>query len=450
MSARRTDERGSALIVALAVLTIGLLLGAAAVVEAVVSRHGADRGTASKQALQAADAGLQAAVDNMNRLAVDDSVLPCVARATGGVLSLVGPDLAVGGGWCPEVSEQLADSRSFRYRVSAAVQVTGSQVTLDRTVVAYGRSGSVERRVAAKVSALTGAPLFSNNAIISLRELSMPNSARVLGNVRSNEGIALTNSAQICGDATPGPGHAVTTANFASVCTGFSTAAASQQLVLSPIDQGNAATVNDNARICGADPCTSASQISWAAPSRRLVLNNNSSVTLGGSIYSFCQLELHQNSSLIIPVKSAGSSVRIFIDAPENCPGVSPSGGLVKDNGADIVNLNGDPVTLQIYVLGSADPARETAVSFSNNNALAARTPFVVYAPNSTVSLVNYARVYGAIAARRIVLGNNVAIDYSESVSTITTSAILPLYRRQQYRECPPTVVAGGAPDSGC
>ena len=441
-------ERGSALIVAISVLLVGSLLATVAVREAVGIRKAADRGTASKQALQAADAGVESALDAMNRLAVDDTLLPCVARASGGLLSLVGYDVALGSQWCPQVSEQLADGRSFRYRVSAAVQVTGSQVTLDRTIVSFGRSGSVERRVAAKVSALTGTPLFSNNAVISLQDLVMPSSARITGNARSNGNIALSNSAEICGDATPGPGHSVSTSNSAHVCSGFSSAAAAQDLVLAPIDQGSAATTNDNGRICGLDPCTSASKISWTPSTRRLVLSNNSSVTLGGSLYSFCQLELLNNSSLIIPVKSAGSSVRIYIDAPANCPGVSPVGGLVKANGAQIVNLNGDPVTLQIYVVGSA--TQDTSVSFTNNNVLSTGTPLVVYAPYSTVTLVNHARIKGAIAARRIVMGNNVAIDYSESIGSLATEAILPLYRRQQYRECPSAPPAGGAPDAGC
>lgn len=145
---RLSDQRGSAVIAALAVMTLGLLLGSVAITRSLASNRQADRGTAVRQAQQAADAGLQIAIDRMNRLEVDQGLLPCVASASGGVLSLGGYDVALGGQWCPAVTETLADGREYSYRVSAAVQITGAQVTLDRTVVSTGTSGRVTRRVA--------------------------------------------------------------------------------------------------------------------------------------------------------------------------------------------------------------------------------------------------------------------------------------------------------------
>lgn len=266
----------------------------------------------------------------------------------------------------------------------------------------------------------------------------------IAGSARSDGNIELLNSSEVCGHATPGLTGSVSLGSSGSVCPGFSTARAPGQLVLPPVAQGNAPTVNDNARICALDPCTSRSQITWEPTLRRLSLRNSSSITLGGSVYSFCQLELRNSTSLIIPVKAPGTAVRIYIDAPENCPGVASAGRFTMANSAQVVNLNGDPVTLQVYVVGSA--AQDAPVSLANSNTMA----FALYAPNSTVTLANSVRVRGAIAANRVVLGNSVRIDYAESIGTLRTQTILPIYRRQQYRECAPSPPAGGMPSAGC
>ena len=66
-----------------------------------------------------------------------------------------------------------------------------------------------------------------------------------------------------------------------------------------PVDQGSAATVNDNARITGAksgtgtprDTCSGCGNISWNAATRVLQVANNSTLTLTGDVYSFCSAD---------------------------------------------------------------------------------------------------------------------------------------------------------------
>lgn len=461
MMARLAGQRGSAVIASMAVLMLTLALGAVAGSRATVVTQGAQKNTQSKRALQAADAGVRAAVDRLNRLDVGRSTLPCAvdvdASAGGVVLDLADFDAtfsaSVGENWCPEVFEQLADGTSYRYRVAQAVQVTGSQVTTERTVVAVGRSAGRERRVAAQATALSGTPLFGPNAVISLQNLTLTNQARVGGNARSNGDVRLENSSEVCGDATPGPGRLV----YGTLSCGGSAQPASSDLVLPPIDIGTLRTDNDNDRICQStmpdgtqgDICTRPNQIDWdgtngtnLAPGPNpagtaLILKNTSTITMGGSRYLLCRLELHNSSTLIIPTKGVDpatgkpTAVQIYIDAPENCGGPGTT-GFLRANSAAIVNQNGDPVTLQIYALGGSPVTLENRTVAN----------MVVYAPESTITLGNRARIVGAVAGRQVTMDNNVDITYHSSVANLTTTALFPLYRRERYRECPPSTTA--------
>src|SRR5205807_180831 len=246
---------------------------------------------------------------------------------------------------------------------------------------------------------------------ITLSDLNMPNSTRIDGNVGSNGNISLSNSGTICGNATYGPGKSFTTANSGSLCPGYSAGAASLPFVLNPVDQGNAATVNDNGRIgvTGPDVLVPSAQTSWNAASRTLSLKNSATLTLTGNVYSFCELDINNNAQLIIGTRAPSAPpLKIYIDAPENCPGVSGAGSVTLRNGASISNLNVDPTTLQLYVVGSSQTA--TSVDFQNN--FQEQIPMIIYAPQSSVSLENHTTIVGAIAAKTVSLQNNTGITY--------------------------------------
>lgn len=440
----RRREEGFAVVVALGVLTICLLLGSAAVLSATAANDTSNRDRATKKAIQAADAGLQAAIFRMNRLNVVRSALPCVGLD----LSLLPLDASTG--WCSPVGETLGDGESYSYAVSPVTQVSGSQVTLDRTIVVTGTARGVTRRVAATASALRGTPLFGPSTVVSLRDLALANSARIgaageTANVRSNGSISLSNSSTVCGNVTPGPGRSVTTVNSSSVCAGFSTAPASSPLVLPPVDQGNTATVNDNARICAADPCSRANSTTWNATTKRLSIANQQTVTLGGSVYSFCQLDLANRATLQIAPRAAGTSVRIYIESPDSPACAGSTGGITKVSNSQVVNPNPDATQLQFYVVGS--PTRATTVSFAN---LTRSAPMTIYAPTSTVSLANNAVFRGAIASLQLSMANNTQILPDASTSALETSTVLPIYRAGQYRECRPRAPVANDPKSGC
>jgi hypothetical protein len=443
------DERAIAVPVALAVLFLVWGLATLSLREALTSQQQTQRDRDVKRALQAANAGVDAALYRFNLL--QPGSLQCITL-TAGTLTLTALQ---SDGWCAAQTEDLGDGVTYTARVSPALSIRpNGQALVQREVVSTGAVHGVRRRVMTRITAATGEPVVPGGyAGVSLTALTVGNNVDISGGLGTNGSILLKNFAQVCGDATPGPGKALTIQNNAHVCGGYSVSPATTPFNLQPIDQGNAPTDNDNSRIgnppglTSLDPCTTCGSIDWNPATRVLNLRNNATLTLGGNIYSFCRLDLDNSSQLKIAARAPGTSVRIYIDSPENCGGGSGMGSVSVRNDAAIVNMNTDPTTLQLYVVGSPDKA--TTVDFSNGIDFATGMVMAIYAPYSTVTMSNNVSLTGAIAARSLVLQNNASLTYSDRIADITTGSPLRLYRSAEYRECGSDQETA-AIDSGC
>ncbi len=446
---RMGGERGIAVPVALAVLVLVWALATVSLREALTSQNQSQRDRDVKRALQAANAGVEAAIYRFNLLQPGSQ--QCVTGA-GGTLGITG---LAQDAWCAEQSEDLGDNGSYTMRVSPAVAIQpNGQALIQREIVSIGYSNAVRRRVLTRVTAATGEPIFPGGyAGVSLTALDVGNNVNVTGGLGTNGSILLKNFADVCGNATPGPGKSVSIQNNAHVCGGYSTTAAQTSFNLQPVDQGNAPTVNDNGRIgdppagTNPDPCTSCSDIEWDPGTRVLSLRNNATLTLGGNVYSLCRLDLDNTAQLKIAARASGTAVRIYVDSPDSCGDGNGMGSVSVRNNASIVNMNTDPTTLQLYVVGS--PTTATSVDFANGVSLQTDLVMAIYAPNSTVTLRNNTHLTGAIAARLLVLENNALLNYHERIADITSGSMVRLYRDAEYRECSNDPVTA-ALDSGC
>jgi hypothetical protein len=416
---------------------------------AITSEHSSLRDRNIKQAMQAANAGVEAAMYRTNLM--QPGSLQC-AYKTNATSALVVTSVQADG-WCATQTEDLGNGQTYTMRVSSAhsLHVNG-QSLVQRTIISTGTANGVQRRVMLRANAATGEPVFPNGyAGVSLDGLNLPNSVQVDGGVGSNGDIILRNSAQVCGNVTPGPGKEVIVRNTASVCPTASTAAAQQSFNLQPVDQGDAPTNNDDARIgsppqpTSLDPCTDCNGIDWDPSTRFLRLRNNSTLTLGGSIYSFCGLEIENTAQLKVAARPLGTGIQIFIDSPEHCGGAGTGSVQVRNSGS-ILNLNSDPTTFQLFVLGSSSIA--TYVAFDGID-FAGDLVMAVYAPYSTIRIKGLAHLSGAIASKSIDLQNSAHITYHERIADITTGSPLRLYRSEQYIECS-SVTPSVEPDSGC
>lgn len=437
---RLASESGIALPTALMLLFVIGTLASVALLSSRTVFAASIRDQAEKRALAAADAGVSVALYRLNKLVPGST--QCVIRPSASQLSLVEVPAS---GWCPQQTEGVGNDDAYTYSVSAAVNVTiNGQGLLQRKIVATGLADGVTRRVLAVTASATGTSLFGSYTVISLTDLNLQNSARIAGDAGSNGNISLSNSAELCGNLTYGAGKRFTTANSSRQCPGYQTGPLAQPLVLNPVDTGPAG-VNDNARIGVQDSLTGALLGTVWDPSQRVLsLTNSAVLTLTGNVYRFCRLQLDTSSQLIIAARSAGQPpLKIYIDDPADCPGVSDPGSVRVRNNSTVLNLNTSATSLQLMVSGS--PVASTSVEFSNNSSL--KVPLVVYAPRSTVSLQNSAALEGAVAAKTLSMTNSASV--TGQAGTADVHWLTTLFQRQSWVECPSKNL-NSAPDSGC
>jgi hypothetical protein len=441
VTSRLRSEAGIALPATVIMLFIIASISAAVATSALSANTQSVRDRSVKRSVAAADAGLQTAIYRLNKLKPAE-LLCTIVGATGLEIEPVQAD-----GWCRAQSEDLGEGAQFSYRVDGgAITKVNGQELLQRKIVATGTVNGVQRRVMGVVGSSTGRPLFGGYAVISLSDLNMPNSTIIAGNAGTNGNISLTSSAELCGNATFGPGKHFSTSQSGHLCSGFFSQSADQPFVLNPVDQGNAATANNNDRIGVLDPWTDSSKIVWNPSTRVLKLQNISTLTLTGDVYSFCYLEISNNATLIIGPRASGRPpLKIYIDAPENCGSVSGRGNVKLQNGASITNLNTDPTSLFLNLVGSSTV--NTSVSFENN--FEQTVTMLIYAPKSTVLIQNYTNIFGAIAAKSVQLQNNTKVTWHEKAGDVTVDDLFPLYQRQDWKECE-AKQPGSVPDSGC
>jgi Tfp pilus assembly protein PilX len=443
------DERGVALPVALAVLFVTAGLATVAARSAIVADHQSLRDRNAKRAIQSATSGLQDAVYQMNML--QPSANQCVAKTA--PLSAVAVQT---NGWCAAQTEDLGDGAQYSHQVSQAASVTVNGFVYDqRTIVSTGTVNGVVRRASLTINAATGSPLFPPGYVIATQNsIDIKNNTKVTGGLASNGNITLKNNADVCGPITAGVGKTYSYGNNTTVCPGYSTAPATTPFVFQPVDQGTSRTVNDNIRITRAitgssttpkDTCSGCSKITLDS-NRVLTINSGGTLTLTGDLYNFCKLNLN-GGDLQIPVRT--TTMKIFIDTPENCSAVgSTAGSVYFKGGGEFVNLASNPALVALFVAGSATKATTVELS-SNDSSGSTDVSLAIYAPNSTVDYANNLKFVGALVSKSLTLKNNSQLTYDSRVAGITSGSNSRYYQSFDYKECASSPTTS-TPSSGC
>ena len=446
---RLTDERGVALPVALAVLVTVAGLATVAARAAIVSNNQSFRDNNAKRAVQAAAAGLQAAVYQTNLMQPADN--QCVHKDTSSGALTNGALEA--DNWCRPQTEDLGDGAGYTMQISAATLSTSSTGLgiAQRKVVSYGTVNGVRRRAVVTINAGRGAPVFPPGFAVMVRDsINLMNNAVFNGHVGSNGAINLKNNSHACGDVVTGPGKTATIGKNATQCAGYTVYSASEPFDLQPVDL-TLATPNDNIRLTNMkaspqgsprDTCSNCSRVEWSSSTRVLDVQNNGVLTLSGDVYLLCRLEVRSGGTIQIPART--TPLRIYIDTPENCGGSTGMGSVLWDG--NLVNLYSPPHALGILVAGS--PTKGTTVDPPTNDAT---SPVGIYAPNSTVKLKNNVQFTGAIVAKSITAMNNAVFTWDPSISGLVSGSDIRFYQvaTGSYKECTGTAT-GTAPDSGC
>jgi hypothetical protein len=240
-------------------------------------------------------------------------------------------------------------------------------------------------------------------------------------------------------------------------CTSRYSTVQQQELTLPAVNQGDAATNNDNGRLFSqdlisgnkADACFNGrngnNQTDSSCRARELSVSNNSAVTLTGGTYSFCKLTMRSNSSLYI---SAGHTVAIYFDSPEACGYASGVVQLDMASNTRITSTDGHAANVAMLFVGSS--TRQTQISLSSNTAVGTNCQqnFVIYAPLTDVEMNSNSTYCGAMGAKSLHLDSNADLKTDPSQASLLLPPVSPHYDNPQFREC--SVATGSTPTTGC
>jgi hypothetical protein len=434
------SERGFALPTVLMIIIAGLGLSGAAVVSSIHTQSGSVRDEDSKDALAAADAGVQVALYRQNKIATS-SALPCVVLGPGSDL-VPGPALA--DGWCPAWTGTVG-GRSYTYRVKPWTLVGTTQTGIKRqlSVVSVGSADDVSRRVDVVASAKDGSGVFGSFSAVGIDSVTIKSSSSIGNattrtNSASNGNIATEGSGYLCGDAQHGLGQGFS----GTQCSGYQVF--EEALLMPPVDPGTAWTNNSNGRFFAQDP--KQGNVTWNATTRTLSMTGGGRVTLGASDkpYSFCKLSMTGNSQLIV---AQGTVVTVIFHSPETCGQTGdPVTQINMTGNTQFVTTSGNPYDLRVVMAGSG--SIPTKARFTGNSG----SEMTIYAPQTDVELWGSTTYYGVVAGKTLTLGGNAKLlnDDRAGQSQLPISIV---YHRDRYVECTggtmPTDV-GTHPDDYC
>jgi hypothetical protein len=453
---RLASEAGFAVPTVMLMTVAALGMAGVAVTTSIHGQAGTVRDQGSKAALAVAESGVSQALLHYNR-----GVPPCVP--------------AIEGEWCGPVAGMSVNGGEVAYwaRIASGEECeVGNEVECVE-IVAIGNVEGTTRRVNVLASTLsteesTGGGPFATAGVLSLDSLTLDSNSTIHTGSATNGYLELKANARQCGPASVGIGKEMkppTGAGYYSDvdCKAKGTTVLQQELTLPPVDQGNAATVNDNYRFFSQDvvadedkkdACWNGVRADGKATNdcglRELRLSSNSSLSLGGSIYSFCKLTLLSNTALYV---APGEKATIYFDSPENCKYPAGTTQLNLQSNARITSATGDPVSVALLFVGSE--TMQTRIQLNSNTSVNGPCDqnLVIYAPRTDVDLDSNSRFCGAIAGRSVHLDANAHIWSSADSDSFELPGVeIPEtaahYTPYRFVEC--SVAAAEPPDAGC
>ena len=463
-----SDDRGFALATVMfmtlsvfAVVTVGVLT-------TIRTQSGTVRDQDTKAAFTSAEAGVTQALMRYNGDFNPTDSAPCLLPDG----TRIGAAATQSAGWCAPVSGFGAGN--FSYRVCPGPPCA-EEGTIE--IVGVGETDGVTRRVHVVANSSSGEQIFTDSSVKMGDGINLDANAIIHAGSSTGGDIVLASNAKQCGHASVGVGHRMSTSGNAGYygdtnCSGqLSTSTVGQQdLTLPPVNQGAAATVNDNCRISRAVPvsdsrCTfntadpkdlisgNASRVSWNPDTRQLSINANTSLTLTGSAYSFCKVTLASNSAIYL---AAGQTVAMYFDSPEACglPYDVPSNPqlgttqLSVDSNARITSASGTPANVAMLFVGS--PNRLTNLLMSSNTQISGSCVqnFVIYAPYTHIEMNSNSQYCGVMAGQSLHMDSNAEVFTNSLSQQFTLPRTAPHYVASRFVEC--GVESASPPDAGC
>jgi hypothetical protein len=463
------SESGIALPMAMIITVIGLGLASVPVIASISSQSGGTNNQRGNEALAAAEAGAERAVLAQSQLLAGDpdalcengslqgagwcpkvgpeeiglaayeyELRPCYEGGAGGAECTDANEQAEceageGGGAVQVVSTGISNGVQKRVEVTACASSEGGLLPEEVEMIEEEQERGVIETSMEKEKAegkdvvktqdpptyLPGTPVtvpppnvYVKGQIVGIDWLNMNNNAQVYnGGAGSNGSVKMSGSANVCGTVSYGTTFSTdnSSSNQApSGCAAGRTVGKGTAEYPAVDLPANIATSNSNSRLVSQDPVGpnvwQRGNISWNSSNRSLTVSYDQ-LTLEGTLpYFLCKLTLAGGSKLLA---GSGKSIRIFFDAPQNCPGLNGGSQLQIANGAYVgADSNHGP---GFYFVGSST-ANASRIELGGG---ANVSQFVVYAPYSAIVANNGVNVNGVIIGRTLELGGGAYINKS-------------------------------------
>jgi hypothetical protein len=305
---RLSSEAGFAVPTVTLMMVAALGMAGIAVATSIQGQDGTVRDQRSKSALGVAESGVEQALLRYNRYGLVPDAAPCAP---------VGGTVPAADGWCPEVSTTVSGYPvSYGVRPESTEMPSGDIAWTEMEVVSTGSLSGVTRRVDLIATSSAGQGVFVDATVQSEDGITLDPNTEVHAGSATNGNLTVGKNAKQCGTATVGIGKEMDNDGEYSTdieCGAAGGEAAQQEIDLPPVNQKDAATVNNNDRLFTQDLISGQGNLKNAAcfdghngagapdgscGERELLIGNNATVTLGGTVYSFCKLILKSNSAL--------------------------------------------------------------------------------------------------------------------------------------------------------
>lgn len=449
------SEQGFAVPTVMLMTVAAMAVASVGVMASIQGQSGVVRDQGTKSALEVAESGVNQALLYYNR-----GVEPCTP--------------ATEGSWCGPVTGMSVNGGAVKYwsRLASGDECqVGNEVDCVE-IVSEGDVNGVTRRVDVSASTVPtekspGAGPFASAGVLSYESMSLDSNSAIHTGVATNGDLTLRGNAKQCGQASVGIGKGMKLENNAayysnSKCSTKTSTYLQQALTLPAVKQGDAATNNDNGRfftqdlVSGnkSDACWSGKTAEGKSTShcgtRELKVEHNSSLTLGGSVYSFCKLTLESNSALYV---QAGSSVTIYFDSPEACGYSSGVKQLDLQSNSRITSATGSAINVAMLFVGSETLSTKVLLNSNTSVNGPCDQNFVIYAPRSEVELNSNSKFCGALAGKSVHLDSNSEVWSATGSESFTLPGVeipetVPHYTPYRFVEC--SAVEASPPDAGC
>jgi hypothetical protein len=458
---RLRAEAGFAVPTVTLMLLAALALAGVAVTASIGGQSGIVRDQNTKTALGVAESGVEQALLLYNRYGlVEEAGDPCAP-----VERTLEAD-----GWCG-ARQATVNNGSVSYRVKPAwtEMASGDIAWTELEVASTGTLSGLTRRVDLIASSSAGQNPFIDATVQAEDGITLDSNSAIHAGSATNGDLTIAKNARQCGVATVGVGKEKKGGGEYSPsleCGGTGGNPAESEIDLPPVNQGSAATVNDNQRLFTKDLISGkgnlknaacfnghngAGQATTACGERELLIGTNASVTLGGTVYSFCKLTLNSNSALYV-APPPGKTTRIYFDSPEACHyKKAPIIQLELSQNTRITPEAGNSGTVSLLFVGSENVA--TKILLNSNTSIKdpvlCEQNFVIYAPNTDIEMNSNTSFCGAMAGKTVHLNSNVEVWTGSGLKEWYLPLTAPHYVSTRFVECTAAPPAA-APDEGC